>query len=156
MPGCPPKTCETLSVSGRLEELCGNGTTCQEGCRPKPCPPGFVFDNERDMNCVHEAHCKVPCKEIYGKLYLEGERIADERVAEPCESCGYCGPRSVVDIECRVTSSGVAAMKAGQSVTCELPRGLACYHRDQANGTCLDYEVRLLCDCGEWIVGVIL
>ncbi|KAM7301526.1 hemocytin [Ixodes scapularis] len=204
MPGCPPKTCETLSVSGRLEELCGNGTTCQEGCRPKPCPPGYVFDNERDMNCVREAHCKVPCKEIYGKLYLEGERIADERIAEPCESCfcqggsivckghpcpntetpptidcsssgwtpwlnppakasgdfallgdpkfaslysGYCGPRSVVDIECRVTPSGVAAMKAGQSVTCELPRGLACYHRDQAEGTCLDYEVRLLCDC---------
>ncbi|CAN7937256.1 unnamed protein product, partial [Ixodes hexagonus] len=206
MPGCPPYTCETLSVSGRLDELCGNGTTCQEGCRPKPCPPGYVFDNERDMNCVREAHCKVPCKEIFGKLYLEGERIIDDRIAEPCESCfcqggsivckghpcpnteppptvecsssgwtpwlnpptkasgvfallrdlkfaslysGYCGPQNVVDIECRVASSGVDAINAGQSVTCELPRGLACYHRDQAGSSCLDYEVRLLCGCGD-------
>lgn len=66
--------------------MCGNGTTCLEGCKPKPCPSGHVLDNERDMKCVLESHCKVPCKEIHGSVYYEGDRVLDERVAEPCES----------------------------------------------------------------------
>ncbi|XP_072142254.1 mucin-5AC-like [Dermacentor andersoni] len=204
--GCPPRTCETLGSSlGEDKAVCDNTTApCIEGCRPKPCFEGFVYDNERDMNCVREAQCRVPCKEINGRVYLEGERIEDARIAEPCESCfcrrgsivctghpcpnteppvavgctasgwtpwlnpaakasgdfalladadfasaygAYCGAAHVVDIECRVSATGQDLLGAGQMASCELPRGLSCYHRYQAGGACLDYEVRLLCDC---------
>ncbi|KAL1421473.1 hypothetical protein MTO96_004163 [Rhipicephalus appendiculatus] len=95
--GCPPKTCETLgSPLAEEKAVCDNSTApCIEGCRPKPCPAGFVYDNERDMNCVPEAQCRVPCKEINGRVYLEGERIEDARIAEPCESC-FCRRGSIV------------------------------------------------------------
>ncbi|XP_075537951.1 uncharacterized protein LOC142572612 isoform X2 [Dermacentor variabilis] len=204
--GCPPRTCETLGSSlGEDKAVCDNSTApCIEGCRPKPCFEGFVYDNERDMNCVREAQCRVPCKEINGRVYFEGERIEDARIAEPCESCfcrrggivctghpcpnteppvavgctasgwtpwlnpaakasgdfalladadfasaygAYCGAAHVVDIECRVSATGQDLLGAGQMASCELPRGLSCYHRYQAGGACLDYEVRLLCDC---------
>ncbi|XP_075745319.1 hemocytin isoform X1 [Rhipicephalus microplus] len=204
--GCPPRTCETLgSPLAGEKTVCDNSTApCIEGCRPKPCPEGFVYDNEHDMNCVPEAQCRVPCKEINGRVYLEGERIEDARIAEPCESCfcrrgsivctghpcpnteppvevsctasgwtpwlnpaarasgdfalladprfaslygPYCGAAHVVGIECRVSATGQDLLGAGQMASCELPRGLSCYHRYQAGGACLDYEVRLLCDC---------
>ncbi|KAK8764281.1 hypothetical protein V5799_033110 [Amblyomma americanum] len=206
IPGCPPRTCETLGApEGEQGPVCDTSTApCIEGCKPKPCPEGFVYDNERDMNCVPEAQCRVPCKEINGRVYLEGERIEDSRIAEPCESCfcrrgsivctghpcpntepptavgctasgwtpwlnpaarasgdfalladrrfaseygAYCGPAQVVNIECRVVATGQDLAEAGQMASCELPRGLACYHRYQAGGACFDYEVRLLCDC---------
>lgn len=207
IPGCPPKTCETLGAEFGDEgkELCDNSTaTCIEGCRPKPCPGGFVYDNERDMNCVPESQCRSPCQEINGRVYYEGERIEDATIAEPCESCfcrrgsivctghpcpntepplvascsasgwtpwlnpaarasgdfalladsrfasmygAYCGLAQVTDIECRVVATGQDLKGAGQMASCELPRGLACYNRYQAGGACLDYEVRLFCNC---------
>ncbi|XP_077553611.1 uncharacterized protein LOC144168516 [Haemaphysalis longicornis] len=206
IPGCPPRTCETLGAEfGDEKEPCDNSTaTCIEGCRPKPCPAGFVYDNERDMNCVPESQCRSPCQEINGRVYYEGERIEDATVAEPCESCfcrrgsivctghpcpntepplvarcrasgwtpwlnpaarasgdfalladsrfasmygAYCSLAQITDIQCRVAATGQDLLASGQMASCKLPRGFACYNRYQAGGACLDYEVRLFCNC---------
>ncbi|XP_064455887.1 hemocytin-like isoform X2 [Ornithodoros turicata] len=203
VPACPPKTCEMLAASSQVKEICDE-ETCFEGCLPKPCPTGMVYNNERELKCVPVSQCKVPCKEIYGAVYYEGDRITDERVAEPCESCycqqnsivctghpcptappafveectqtgwtpwhsalakasgqfallgdaafaewygHYCGKESIAEIECRVQETEQSASESGQKVTCELPRGLACYNRDQVDGGCLGYQVRLFCNC---------
>ncbi|KAL1421472.1 hypothetical protein MTO96_004162 [Rhipicephalus appendiculatus] len=47
----------------------------------------------------------------------------------------YCGSAHVVDIQCRVSATGQDLLGAGQMASCELPRGLSCYHRYQAEYT---------------------
>lgn len=57
-----------------------------------------------------------------------------------------CSDNQVIDIECRVASTGMPWDQAGQTgVTCDKnQRSLMCI--DTADQTCFDYEIRVLCD----------
>lgn len=49
-------------------------------------------------------------------------------------------------VQCRVSGSNVSVASSGQShVACDAQNGLRCYNREQSSGSCLDYEIRVLC-----------
>ncbi|XP_033761396.1 mucin-5AC-like [Pecten maximus] len=57
---------------------------------------------------------------------------------------GLC--KDIIDVQCRVHGSEAPLALAGQTgVTCDVTNGLRCYNRDQQNGQCEDYEVRVMC-----------
>ncbi|XP_067130718.1 hemocytin-like [Centruroides vittatus] len=85
---CPKMTCETKFLYSGLNDLCTN-EPCVDGCEPKPCPVGQIFNNDNDFKCIPEEECKVQCMEINGILYYEGELIQDVSVGDGCQTC-YC------------------------------------------------------------------
>jgi len=54
-----------------------------------------------------------------------------------------CPGQSVVDIECR-TTDGVDWTLTGEDLRCD-DAAMLCYHNQQDDGVCEDYEVRFLC-----------
>lgn len=54
-----------------------------------------------------------------------------------------CSPKYYSSIECRSVIGHVLSKNTRQDVVCSLEQGLYC------KGQCFDYEIRLLCDCGE-------
>ncbi|XP_054708375.1 SCO-spondin-like, partial [Uloborus diversus] len=86
VPSCPPKTCENKFLYGKISENCLTGS-CTEGCKPKPCPPGQIYNNGREYKCVPQTDCVVPCLEVNGKVYNEGDRITDVEIVDACQSC---------------------------------------------------------------------
>ncbi|KAF8767625.1 Hemocytin like protein [Argiope bruennichi] len=93
IPSCPKKTCENEYRYGRIEEACSNDF-CVEGCNPKPCPAGQIYNNEVEYKCIPEVDCVVPCLEVNGVIYNEGDRVTDLEVADPCQSC-HCHRGSI-------------------------------------------------------------
>lgn len=62
----------------------------------------------------------------------------------------FCDQSQMTAIECRVVGTQVSSAASGQRVFCDLLNGLKCYHSDQEAGQqCLNYEVRVTCDCGK-------
>ncbi|KAK7483904.1 hypothetical protein BaRGS_00024788, partial [Batillaria attramentaria] len=59
----------------------------------------------------------------------------------------FCQEADMESIECRVVGETTHAQRSGQNVTCRLPEGLVCRHRDQTQGMCYDYELRFFCKC---------
>lgn len=55
----------------------------------------------------------------------------------------HCEDKSIASIECRSVGTHLEPKSTGQDVECALDRGLVCY------GNCYDYEIRILCDCGD-------
>lgn len=86
MSTCPKETCETKFMYDDIKKTC-EYEPCVEGCDPKPCPNGQIFNNDRDFKCIPEIDCEVPCIEMSGRLYVEGERILDQNVVDPCQIC---------------------------------------------------------------------
>lgn len=85
---CPPLTCESLTEN--TESHSCNHEPCVEGCEPKPCKPGYVYKALNNLTCIEEEECEEkPCAVINGVSYREGERIRDQSVGDPCQSC-YC------------------------------------------------------------------
>lgn len=82
---CPKKTCENEIFYQKIEQAC-TPDFCVEGCNPKPCPPGQVYNNGREYKCIPEIECKIPCMELNGKLYMEGDRISDLQVVDACQT----------------------------------------------------------------------
>lgn len=72
------------------------------------------------------------------------------RVTKKLEAMGITCTNPL-KIECREARSGVPWFRAGDDtkfpsrMNCEASRGLACVANRQADGSCHDYEVRLLC-----------
>ncbi|KAL4222951.1 Mucin-5B [Mactra antiquata] len=61
----------------------------------------------------------------------------------------FCDVSQISAIECRVVGTQTSSAASGQRVFCDARNGLKCYHSDQRNGEqCLNYEVRITCDCG--------
>ncbi|XP_052248669.1 mucin-5AC-like isoform X9 [Dreissena polymorpha] len=61
----------------------------------------------------------------------------------------FCDASQMTAIECRVVGTQTSSAAAGQRVFCDLRNGLKCYHSNQAAGEqCLNYEVRVTCNCG--------
>ncbi|XP_019625453.1 PREDICTED: mucin-5AC-like isoform X5 [Branchiostoma belcheri] len=67
----------------------------------------------------------------------------------------FCDEGMIVDVQCRVTGSGIPADLTGQTVTCDAAVGLTCLNADQTGPfhLCDDYEVRFFCACGETTMG---
>ncbi|XP_078657624.1 uncharacterized protein LOC144903401 isoform X3 [Branchiostoma floridae x Branchiostoma belcheri] len=63
----------------------------------------------------------------------------------------FCDEGMIVDVQCRVTESGIPADLTEQTVTCDAAVGLTCLNADQSGPfhLCDDYEVRFFCVCGE-------
>lgn len=62
----------------------------------------------------------------------------------------FCDNSQMTAIECRVVGTQTSSAASKQRVFCDLRNGLKCYHSDQQNGEqCLNYEVRITCDCGK-------
>ena len=62
----------------------------------------------------------------------------------------FCGAGQMRAIECRIVGTTRPSAASGQAVFCDLMNGLKCYHSNQKNGElCLNYEVRITCDCGK-------
>lgn len=62
----------------------------------------------------------------------------------------FCESSQMTAIECRVVGTQTSSAASKQRVFCDLRNGLKCYHSDQKNGErCLNYEVRITCDCGK-------
>ncbi|GIY74806.1 hemocytin [Caerostris extrusa] len=69
-----------VSIKWRSQELCPiqceecstyDTDFCVEGCNPKPCPAGQIYNNEIEYKCIPEVDCVVPCLEINGVIYNE-------------------------------------------------------------------------------------
>lgn len=56
-----------------------------------------------------------------------------------------CGVAFMKQIECRTVGTQLAPKILGEDVECSLEKGLLCA------GPCHDYEIRVLCDCGDEI-----
>ncbi|KAG8199486.1 hypothetical protein JTE90_009334 [Oedothorax gibbosus] len=93
IPSCPKKTCENEYRYSKFHEACSEDF-CVEGCNPKPCPEGQIYNNEKEFKCIPKVDCVVPCLEVNGVIYNEGDRITDLEVADPCQSC-HCQRGSV-------------------------------------------------------------
>uniref|UniRef100_A0A061QFX2 Putative hemolectin n=1 Tax=Cupiennius salei TaxID=6928 RepID=A0A061QFX2_CUPSA len=102
MSSCPKKTCEHGLIYDRIEQACSE--FCVEGCNPKPCPEGQIYNNGKEYKCIPEIDCVVPCMELNGKIYNEGDRITDPQVADTCQTC-HCirGSISCVGQPCVAT-----------------------------------------------------
>ena len=71
-----------------------------------------------------------------------------------------CGREMMVDIECRAADSKIPHKATGENVDCSIRNGLEC--RPSSGGSkkggskgsslCLDYEIRILCQCGNYIL----
>jgi von Willebrand factor len=55
-----------------------------------------------------------------------------------------CSSQYITAIECRTVATHKSPKSTGQDVECSLERGLLC------TGDCFDYEIRVLCDCGNY------
>ena len=61
----------------------------------------------------------------------------------------FCSGTELTAIECRSAETHINSGQTGQNVTCDTRNGLYCYNEDQAIGSsCMDYEIRVYCDCG--------
>ncbi|CAB0012440.1 unnamed protein product, partial [Nesidiocoris tenuis] len=56
----------------------------------------------------------------------------------------------MVDIRCRTVEGHLNNKESGEEAECSLERGLFC------TGTCSDYEIQVLCQCGEFTINVSL
>ncbi len=55
----------------------------------------------------------------------------------------------MVAVECRTAQTHVPHKKTGDIVSCSAENGLECLPGGvKGRGTCFDYEMRVLCDCG--------
>lgn len=66
---CPRETCDNLVVLGDKSHLCGEDT-CVEGCLPKACPDGEIYQTANYSECVPRATCKPVCMTIDEVLIL--------------------------------------------------------------------------------------
>jgi len=54
----------------------------------------------------------------------------------------------MVAIECRTVESQISHKKTGDNVDCNLKSGLECSPGGiKGRNACIDYEIRVLCDC---------
>lgn len=60
-------------------------------------------------------------------------------------STASCSPEFIKKIECRTVNSRLSTKQTGEDVECSLEKGLLCA------GPCHDYEIRIMCDCGDEI-----
>ena len=82
---CPKKTCENEIFYTKIERVC-TSEFCVEGCDPKPCPSGQIYNNGKEYKCIPEMECVIPCMELNGRLYNEGDRITDVQVVDACQT----------------------------------------------------------------------
>ena len=69
-----------------------------------------------------------------------------------------CGRDMMVDIECRAADSKLPHKNTGENVDCSLEKGLECRSSSggskkggsKGNSICLDYEIRIKCQCGNY------
>ncbi len=85
MSSCPKRTCENGLTYDRIEQAC-SAEFCVEGCNPKPCPEGQIYNNGKEFKCIPEIECVVPCMELNGKIYNEGDRITDTQIVDACQT----------------------------------------------------------------------
>ncbi|XP_014235981.1 hemocytin [Trichogramma pretiosum] len=79
---CPLESCEnTKMFKDLIDTECQNH--CFEGCEPEPCGKGLVYTNSSYTECQPRDSCKIPCIELNGQKYYEGERVP----RGDCESC---------------------------------------------------------------------
>lgn len=57
----------------------------------------------------------------------------------------------MIDIECRTAGTHIPAKATGLDVECSLERGLVCKSSSNQK-TCPDFEIRVLCDCGKFML----
>ncbi|XP_078600776.1 uncharacterized protein LOC144875877 isoform X3 [Branchiostoma floridae x Branchiostoma japonicum] len=61
----------------------------------------------------------------------------------------FCEDNMITQVKCQVAGFGASAESQGQKVTCDVSTGLICINDLQLPHTCLDYEIRVFCACGE-------
>ena len=61
----------------------------------------------------------------------------------PGNGNAVCPSKMIAAVECRTVMDHKSPKATQQDVECSLERGLVC------NGQCFDYEIRVLCDCGD-------
>lgn len=78
-----------------------------------------------------------------GKLF-EGdiESIANIRKMHP-----LCEYYMMTQVECREAKTKIPSSQTNEVVSCDRIRGLRCKNDAQPDGKCLDYEVRVFCNC---------
>ncbi|XP_052092501.1 mucin-5AC-like [Mytilus californianus] len=78
-----------------------------------------------------------------GKLF-EGdiESIANIRKMHP-----LCEYYMMTQVECREAKTKIPSSQTDEVVSCDRIRGLRCKNDAQPDGKCLDYEVRVFCNC---------
>lgn len=57
------------------------------------------------------------------------------------------------DIQCRTVESKVPAKATGMNVECSLETGLICRESTATKG-CPDFEIRVLCQCGKYLLTI--
>ncbi|XP_076369994.1 hemocytin-like isoform X2 [Tachypleus tridentatus] len=61
----------------------------------------------------------------------------------------FCPVVNMTAIQCRIAGTLQSHQEGGQKVSCSLPSGLICLNKNQDGAQlCLDYEIRVYCDCG--------
>uniref|UniRef100_T1JAC2 Hemocytin n=1 Tax=Strigamia maritima TaxID=126957 RepID=T1JAC2_STRMM len=84
---CPKTTCETEFIYKELATTCKD-EMCVEGCDPPACTADEIYKDDEEFKCIPKEECvRQPCSVINGVRYHEGERITDEQVVLPCQSC---------------------------------------------------------------------
>ncbi|CAB0034806.1 unnamed protein product [Trichogramma brassicae] len=79
---CPLESCEnTKMFKDLIDTECQNH--CFEGCEPEACGKGLVYTNSSYTECQPRDSCKIPCIELNGQKFYEGERVP----RGDCESC---------------------------------------------------------------------
>ncbi|XP_022255312.1 hemocytin-like [Limulus polyphemus] len=64
----------------------------------------------------------------------------------------FCPIVNMTAIQCRVAGTLQSYQEGGQKVSCSLPSGLICLNKNQEGAQlCLDYEIRVFCDCGHLV-----
>ncbi|XP_043259225.1 hemocytin isoform X1 [Colletes gigas] len=87
---CPRETCDNLMILKDQSHLCSQDT-CVEGCSVKTCSNGEVYSNDSYTECVPREVCKIPCIEINGVTYYEGDSVSND----DCQAC-FCSRGKVL------------------------------------------------------------
>ncbi|XP_059615285.1 hemocytin [Phlebotomus argentipes] len=140
--------CQTCRCS-RNKKIC-SGAPCAEGVTTVD--HMFVTrkpDQDEDLKCVsgwsewinQDVSATLGVKTVKkGKKIGEKEPIPNYLLMKNVIGA-TCSPDKISKIECRTVGDHKSVKSTGENCECSLERGLVC------EGSCSDYEIRVLCDC---------
>nr|XP_006822635.1 PREDICTED: uncharacterized protein LOC102810401 [Saccoglossus kowalevskii] len=133
--------------TGNCDAKDGDQDCCQLWKRPKK-DPTFKMD---DVCCTDKKAfiCEVQCRNWTQWMDDENGGLVDPAIGEfeylPDLRSFYDFCETPSSIECRtVIEPFTLSYETGQTVHCDLPDGLICFHEDNVS-PCMNYKIRLCC-----------